>query len=166
MTLYECSSEDSKQTGGMIALRLRGSDAQNLSIPGGEPPQDLHLTLLFFGNEVDQVISDVIPSVCSYASLNFNSIWANVFSHAEFNPGSEDECAVYLVSGTSELSELRDMIIRELEGKIEIPDQHEPWIPHITASYQHNVSQLFFTGQVCFDRISLDWAGQQQVFPL
>lgn len=164
--VHLADAEDAKQQGGMIALRLRDSDAQMLAIPGAEPVEDLHVTVLFFGSEVQPAIPSAIADACNYAILNFTTIYGNIFSHAEFNPNTPDACAVYLVSGSSDFTELRDMLQRELLGKIEIPEQHEPYIPHITMGYGLSTNMLSYTGEVCFDRITVNWAGQQLVYPL
>lgn len=159
-------AEEAKQNGGMIALRLRTSDAQALAIPGYEPVEDLHITLLFMGKEVDPQVPLPILEACDYTALNFSPIFARVGGRAEFNPGSPDSCAVYLVTGSSDLEQLRDMILRELLGKVEIPEQHEPWTPHITAGYGLSPAMLTYTGEICIDRITVNWAGQEQEWKL
>lgn len=163
--LKVADAEAAKQQGGMVAFKLRTSDAQNLAIPGYEPYDDLHITILFFGSSVEPGIPQEVGDACAYVANYFGQIWAKVFSRAEFNPGTEDACAVYLVGNTAQLDEVRDMLLSELRG-FDFAEQHTPWIPHITIGYGASPGLLSFQGDVCIDRIQVSWAGEDLEFRL
>lgn len=158
-------AEEAKETGGMMALFPRVADAEMIAYPGFEPPEDLHVTLVYFGSDVDEVVPPEVLSAGDYAAQRFEPIEAELFAHAVFNPMGDEPCAVYLVSGTRDLTDIREMLCRDCEG-VRSPEQHEPFIPHITAGYGLDVTALQYTGPVVFDRIELHWRGQRMVWPL
>ena len=87
-------------TGGIIALYPRAVDAQTLAIPGGEPFADLHVSLVYFGDDVGGVAANELPQVLhDLAAAHPHPIEAHVFGHAIFdlNDGQFDTAAVYLV---------------------------------------------------------------------
>ena len=45
-------AEQPDETGGLIALYPRAGDAQTLAIPGGEPADYLHLSLVYLGDDI------------------------------------------------------------------------------------------------------------------
>lgn len=160
-------AEQAKQTGGMIAFRVSDFDAQNLAIPGFESPRDLHITLLYLGEDVSEQCPPEFVQVCEFISQQYESVEASVFAHAQFNPNTEDSCAVYLVGNAAQLDELRNDIWCHLDGiGFDIPLNHTPWIPHITAGYGLPVQALEYTGPVTIDRITLNWRGEELTFDL
>lgn len=161
------SAEESKKTGGMVALFLRTHDNQKLVINGGEPEDDLHCTVVFLGEDVRDDDPTELVGQLDYISGNYGPLEAKIFAHAAFNPTGDEPCAVYLVGGNSDLSNL----YRELKGFVEgrypgAASQHDPWTPHITAGYNMNVAKLDYTGPVLFDRIGLRWPGHDQDWTL
>lgn len=158
-------AEQAKQTGGMIAFRVSRRDAQNLAIPGFETVEDLHITLLYLGEDVPEQCPLEIVQACDSVTQQYEVIEANVFAHAQFNPDTEESCAVYLVGNASQLEELRSDIRCLLEG-LDIPPNHTPWIPHITAGYGLPSQALEYIGPVLVDRITLNWRGRESSFDL
>ena len=45
-------AEQAKKTGGMVALLPRSSDVDALLVSGGEPPEDIHMTVVYLGEDV------------------------------------------------------------------------------------------------------------------
>ena len=161
-------AEEAKSKGGMVAFRLRTSDAQKIAIPGGEPVEDLHITMLYMGEDVGAGPPPAeIYDACDYVAQNFPVFFPRIFARAEFNPDTEDVCGVYLVSDSTQLDEMRDMLLVELNGTtLEVPEQHAPYIPHVTMGYGLDIDYLNFVGEICIDRISLNWASNLFEFPL
>ena len=167
----EADAEQAKSTGGMLALYPTQDDALSLAIPGGEPPEDMHVTLVYFGEDVsdspgaDQDIGRAIQGI----SDQFSVITARVFGHAVFNPdGAEgrEPCAVYLLGSSQDLDDLHKQLENAVSEVWDCSEQHAPWIPHITAGYSAGPDSLGFTGDVQFDRIGLNWMGNTTWFPL
>ncbi len=156
------NAEQAKQTGGMVALIPSDEYLPLLSIPGGEAPQELHTTLLYFGEEVQPDVPSELVDICSYIARSLpQGVTANAFGHALFNPSGETPCAVYLVGNDPNLTDCYNELRHCLERVgLETPEQHTPWIPHITAGYGLPIDALAYTGEVVFDRISIHWYGE------
>jgi len=157
-------AEVAKSTGGMIAIYPSQDSLDELVIPGGEPREDMHITLCYLGEDVSGLTS-------SYAAQNLAediAMWLNplvcrVFAHATFNPDNHEgreSCAVYLVGDSDELPVLYADLQAGIGALYEIPRQHTPWCPHITAGYGKTAADLTFTGEIVLDRIALKWAGE------
>ena len=160
----EGDAEQAKATGGMLALYPAPEFAQMLAVPGGEPVEDLHVTVLYFGEDVsgrpgaDQEIANQVHWVAS----TYPPIEARVFGHALFNPdgaNGHDPCAVYLVGGSSDLTDFHDESHAAVAPLWDMSQQHTPWVPHLTLGYGMGFEDLTFTGPITFDRAELRWMG-------
>lgn len=164
-------AEQAKSTGGMVALYPRTDYAQQLAIPGGEPPQDMHVTLAYLGEDVSDQDPGGISQGLSQIADSFTVIDARVMGHATFNgdggpDGDMDPCAVYLISDAEQLSDLHKDVLDLCTQQFNLPQQHLPWIPHLTAGYGIDQDRLDFHGLVLFDRVGFKFAGRSHVFPL
>jgi hypothetical protein len=154
--------EQAKVTGGIVALYPSDVDAQRLAIPGGAPAEELHLTLVDYGEDV-RGLTDVAlrRRLDDLVTDHPEPIDAQVFGHAIFNPNDEQRgpSTVYIVGDSLELASLRQQVLSFSQELLEPLVQHEPWIPHMTAGYGALETELKYTGAVRFDRIGLRWAG-------
>lgn len=165
-------AEQAKSTGGMIALFPRVDDALQLQVPGGEPPQDMHVTLAYLGEDVTQEgdpggLSRAIGQIAD----TYTALTARVIGHATFNPdggedGGSDPCAVYIISDNDQLDQVHRDVLDAANVEFNVPKQHAPWVPHCTAGYGIDANRLTYTGPIVFDRIGLRFAGQSMDFPL
>lgn len=165
-----------ENTGGMIALVP--SDWRPLAITDGEPGEELHLTLLYLGDDVSTWAPeqrDAAREIASGMADLQNPLQARLFGHARFNPdggpdGDREPCLVYLVGDAPGLVELRRFALDRLRqeiGEAMVPEQHEPFVPHITAAYGRNPEYgLFTTGPVVFDRVRLALGGEVTDYPM
>ena len=177
--IHHADAEQQKHSGGMVALYPRSDYAQMLAVPGGEPVDDLHLTLVFLGDDVGYQDPGPLAAATARVADSYDEITGRVFGHAVFNPdGHEghDPCAVYLVGHSSDLAHIHTDAVEAAGNAFPIPDQHEPWLPHITAGYSEESSIHpneggsplaigEYTGEVIFDRLGLAFAGDTQFFP-
>jgi 2'-5' RNA ligase len=158
-----------ENTGGMVALVPSEDSAKllALSTEDGEPADELHLTLTYLGDDVSTMNESdrrAIVKAAEKAAETTPPVSARVFAHATFNPdGHEDRkpCAVYLVGGTDELDDLR----REFD-RFASEEQHQPYIPHVTAGYGLTAADLSFTGPVTFDAIRVALGDANIMIPL
>jgi 2'-5' RNA ligase len=162
------SASGEPHTGAMIALLPQLEDAAALAVPGGEPVDQLHCTLLFLG-EAD-LYSDAeragIVDVCRQVAAESDVTEADAFAVAMFNPAGEEPCVVLGLSGV-ELANLYDAVTADVDPGV---DQHQPWIPHITLMYTDDVAVVGQVrdrcGVVVFDRLRVAFGDQVTDIPL
>jgi len=170
------------RTDGMVALVP--ADPEAYAVPGGAPASELHVTLAYLGDRVDTWTDEQRTAVHEDAR-QLASAWgsapadgaggerARVFAHAMFNPdggpdGDMTPCAVYLLGDSESLSALRYAVVDGLKQRIgdaDWPDQHEPFVPHMTAGYGLDLSALSLTGPIEFDRIRVAIGGEVTDYP-
>lgn len=173
----ETTTTSNGWTSGMIALIPADPDA--LTVDGGDPAEQLHLTLAYLGKVTEwpekyvQAVHRVAARVTGIAAANpddedmvpvsvLRPLTANVFSHALFNPNGDkghDPATVYLFDGDADRSEI-EFLAADIQtqlanalGTTDFPQQHKPFVPHVTAGYGVPVDALNFTGPVKFDRL-------------
>jgi 2'-5' RNA ligase len=166
--LFEIKGDDEGDapTGAMIALRPRQDHIDRLAVKDGEKPELLHTTILFLGKATDYSydtrgrIIDVMREVAQ----RFRQVTGNGFAVNVFNPQGEEPCIVLGVGG-SELVDIRNAIVEALQGfdLLQVPEQHEPWVPHITLTYSDDFKQIQqltdLTGEVVYDAIRVAFGG-------
>lgn len=151
--------EPTEHTGAMVALVP--ADPAGLAIDGGEPPEELHLTLAYLGEAADWTPDAQAALNTALSAVLGGSVDGKVFGHARFNPDGEDPCAVYLVDSAG-AREIRDAVwdvLATTPGLPALPENHG-FVPHITAGYGLDVNALEYTGPVAFDRLRVAFAGQ------
>lgn len=157
-----------EHTSGMIALVPSAEDAARLAVEGGEPVDELHCTLAYLG-EADEWSDEQMDAVrAAVAELAPSGpVLGEVWGHALFNPNSPDRdpCAVYLV-GADGLSDLRQAVVGAGMDSGPVPEQHDPFVPHVTGGYGLPVTNLTETGPIRFDRIRIAFGGQYEDIPL
>jgi hypothetical protein len=156
-------------TGSMIALLPSAEDAARLEIPGGEPVDQLHLTLAFLGEASvipldvqGRIIKDVEATAPGVAPLVLDP---GAFGAAAWNPDSDTPSVVYSVGGDG-LTEAREALAGPaLAGDgFPLPEQHEPWVAHVCAAYGGDPAELIAQmeerlGPITFDRVRVSFGG-------
>lgn len=196
-----------RHTGGMVALVP--SNPNMLRVPGGDPAEELHLTLAYLGDNVlawDPELRDAVldlarkrtdwnyllaaerqealedgrdpkglTDVLSKQTTHRRPLQATIFSHAVFNPNGDnghDPATVYLLDGGGDRGEIEmlasDMAysIQRAIGDVNFPEQHTPYVPHVTAGYNIGTDMLTYTGPVEFDRLRVALGDDVYDFPL
>lgn len=164
-------AEEARHNGGMVALYPRSDVTDILAVPGGEAPEEMHCTLVYLGNDVtDEPAPIDLHNALGQLADRYTTIAARVFAHAVFNPDGymdRDPAGVYLLGDSHDLDDLHKEVNQYAgENLPDFPEQHAPWLPHITASYGNPPEIGQYTGGVLFDRIGLAWAGQVEFYPL
>ena len=160
-------------TGAMIALIPTQGNIDRLAVENGEHPDELHCTVLYLGEAADlpdEAFEAVMDSIVAVAEANAfeeqrGPVVADGFNVSLFNPHHEEKetCVVLGLSGSHLASlghRLREGVLETLESLgVSIPEQHEPWIPHVTLAYTDDHGKVpeyaDRTGEVTFDRIRL-----------
>ena len=173
-------------TGAMIALVPSDTDAQRLYLEEGEPADQLHVTLMYLGEAAaipgqaqDALVARIRAMVEDAIRPDYDlPLQADGFAISVFNPGDavdRDTCIVLGLSG-ADLDAVHGMTgdcVDEVQGDLgtfEVPDQHLPWVPHLTLIYTDDVDLVAEltdrVGPIVFDRIRLAFAGDLIDIPL
>lgn len=202
-------TEPDFSTSGMVALVP--ANPQMLVAPGGDPADQLHLTLAYLGDQVDEWEPEMVAAVhivarrltdfgflqeqeraemlargidpseanalpsMSPGQAQEGPLQAAIFAHAVFNPNGDnghDPATVYLLDGTGDreaIEWLRNDVVGQVRtaiGDVNFPDQHQPFVPHVTAGYNLDPGQVTYTGPVVFDRIRVAIGDDVTDYPL
>lgn len=161
-------------TTGMIALIPSPLDAERLAVNGGEDEEELHLTLWYLG-EADKIPPQqreiMVSGLADIARSHLPVVDADGFSVAMFNQMNKekDSCAALLCSG-EELTRAYDAI-RDLVGFYDnLPEQHSPWVAHVTLQYTDNAGVVKKLknreGPIKFNVLRVTFGDQETDFPL
>lgn len=169
-----------EHTGAMVALRMTDDDAARLAVDGGEPAEELHLTLMYLGEAADinaasrQAIVDSLTALAAEwhsAAAGELELAGDVFAISAFNPANPDKqpCVVLGVSG-EQVAAAHQQVSDAVKSVYGPPAQHLPFVPHVTLAYTDDlglVGQLADrTGPVSFDRLRIAFAGANHDIPL
>jgi hypothetical protein len=204
------------QTSGMVSLVP--DDPESFAVDGGDPADEMHCTLAFLGDDVDQWTSEQYQTALDAVAMaiagnrpqdqpvpedpsatgestaeggsdpssvraaggvepdNPRSIKARVMGHATWNAdggptGTMKPATVYDLGDSHAIHSLRDNVVHHLNDKLhqvgrQLPPQHGPFKPHITAGYGVPQSKLSRLGPVSFSKVRAEMAGQRHDFPL
>lgn len=157
---------DDQRTDGMIALIPRADDATKLVVSGGDRAEEMHLTLTYLGDDItgwDATARSLAVNAAGSAASQLAPVTATVMGHGLFNPddAERDPCSVYLIGDSAVLGPLRNALVLYATA-----EQHEPFIPHVTAGYGIPVTRLDYTGPIVFDRVRVALGEQVLDFPL
>lgn len=177
-----------EHTGAMIALLPSQEDAKRLAIDGGEDADELHLTLAYLGEAddwTDDQRRELIDLMRSHTATLDTPIRAQAFGAAHWNPGGDSPVWVWSISDDREtpeetpdgaqppsLEDTHRAVLAALEDQHgpQIPAQHTPWQPHVTAVYTADPDMLASleerVGPVNLDRIRVGFAGDYTDIPL
>lgn len=166
------ADDSPNHTGGMIALIPESPSM--LAVAGGEPEEEIHLTLAYLGDDVDADLGPEVEAALrervGRLATGLSPVNTTIFGHASWNPDSEDGPAVvYQVQGTPELQAAHTealALAQEQVGMARMPKQHEPFLPHVTAGYGIDPSTLSYSGPVRFTTLRLAWGDDTHDFPL
>lgn len=159
-------------TGGMLALVP--DNAEQLAVPDGEDAAQLHLTLLYLGDDVTgwpAGQADRLRELITASAPGLDAVAGRIVGHAVFNPDGYDDrdpCQVYLVGDTPDLEPLRkwaQWAMETGEDYASPPEQHTPFLPHVTAKYGRG-AVLTYTGPVRFGTLRLALADTVLDVPL
>lgn len=175
MATLTAAADGSHTQGGMIALMPSAEDAARLAVDGGEPAEELHLTLLFLGDDggawTEAERSALEAAVRAALEMHaVGPVRAKAFGAAHWNGGSEFPCWVWSVgdagpgaSWHDSLQGVRGCVVEAVTNVQvpELPQQHTPWAAHVSAAYSDDPALLpeleARLGPVTFDRVRLSF---------
>lgn len=180
------AADGSHTQGGMIALMPTAEDAERLAIPGGEPAEELHLTLFFLGDDGSAYTEDqrdelegILRPLAELYGLG--PVRAKAFGAAHWNGDGDYPCWVWNVGDAEPgehvpldgLLKVRACVTEALESthaRPGMPPQHSPWAAHVCAAYSDDPAILpeleQRLGELTFDRIRLSFGDEDRDIPL
>jgi 2'-5' RNA ligase len=163
--------DTAEHVGAMVALVPSEADLDRLALPGGEPREELHLTLAYLGDAVD-IAPEVADALFGYlqevAAETGGPVVANAFGVAYWNPTGPEPAWVLNVGDDREgagptLADVHGAVEELTENLVPtLPTQHSPWQPHVCIAY--SVTGVFDDlvqrlGPITFDRLRLAMGG-------
>lgn len=169
-----------EHSGAMIALVPSDSDLDRLTVAGGEPRDELHLTLYYLGdaaNVDDATRVEMINAVRGLLeSRDEPPVVGHAFGVAHWNPEGDDPAWVLNVGDAPDgesLGYVRGVVTEALHDAsvaYVMPEQHTPWQPHICLVYSRDpdwhVDLRDRLGDVTFDRVRFAFGGDVTDLPL
>lgn len=172
-------------TGAMIALVPSDADVERLAVPDGELADQLHLTIYYLGeaaaipeSERDRILDAVVSVARGSESVQADLFALSVFNPAGFVKSDDKDREPCVVGGigdlNGQLTTLKTAIDEMLTGEtagFELPEQHSPWIPHVTLYYgddaHERVAELVDrAGPVTFDALRVTFGDEIYDVPL
>jgi 2'-5' RNA ligase len=135
------SSEAVNKNGLMVAFYLPEEVAEELSIPGGEAPEELHLTLSFCGLTADlpaDALEKAKTVVCEFAKTHspqhVQITGIGRFSGTAGSPSSGKDI-VYASVSSPDLNAFREALVARLTEAGVAPKSQFGFNPHVTLKY-------------------------------
>ncbi|UVF61641.1 hypothetical protein SEA_APUNK_20 [Gordonia phage APunk] len=173
----EVVDEPVVHTGGMVALLPTAADAERIAVAGGDPVEEIHLTLVYLGDDLTQTSDEwrqgvqqaVAEVLAEFGEMNgANGVDGTVFGRAAFNENSDDReaCAVYLIEAVG-ITHLVEKIRGALGNRAPKSD-FDAFVPHITAGYGIDTAALYGAvgSPITFDRVRVSIADQVVDVPI
>lgn len=121
--------------GGMVAFKPTKPD--QLVVDGGDPPEDLHVTMAFLGDDVSDMPDGAVNAVHAgaKAAARLTPTTAKVAGVGRL--GDADPPATVLFLNGEDLARARSALLDSMSsyGTEEFHPQHEPYIAHLTLGF-------------------------------
>lgn len=173
---YNADEVNKAGSGVMVSFTLDSGTADNLAVPGGEDPKDMHVTLVYLGkldgiNPVGLRIHNVERAVREYAAMHApvtGTIDGPVrFSAKPQTEGRDVHVAAFCNTG---IQEFRAGLVAAIKAVgVDVPRVFD-YRPHVTIKYiapdDDMPTQRIEPQQVTFKELTLSVGGQRMMFPL
>ncbi|MCT2276321.1 2'-5' RNA ligase family protein [Micromonospora chalcea] len=118
----------------MVCLDIPDDVAAALAVPGGLPPQDLHVTLAYLGKTLDDAQRGQVADIVAEVAAAHPPLSGQVGGLGQFPPG-DDGVPVWATVDVPGLAELRqDLVARLAAAGLPVDGQHG-YTPHMTLTY-------------------------------
>jgi len=145
---FEASSDRptllQQHTGMMLALLLDPETAQQLAIPGGEPPGDLHITLAFLGDMEDTSDDDLLRphtspfkmrDAIAMIAARTKPLAGKIAGFGRFDAPEGEPTPILALPDIPGLVEFRTKLVEVVEAAGYFVAADHGYTPHITLAY-------------------------------
>lgn len=172
------STTGEEHTGAMIALVPSQADRDRLAIEGGEPVDQLHVTLAYLGEAADmpEGMSESLQQVLTKLAGDTPVLEVEAFGVTVWNKVPADrDTSINMSVGGDGLAEVHDLAWDALDLAATDPDwapptNHAPWVAHLCLAYTDDESLLDQAhereGPLTLDTLRLAIGGEIFDFPL
>ncbi|MFD7835537.1 2'-5' RNA ligase family protein [Streptomyces sp. NPDC059761] len=123
--------------GVMVALLPPAAVADDVAHEGGQPPEDLHITLAYLGNTADYSERElaVLPQLVSAWAVRQKPVQIRTGGVGKFANPDKGQHVLYAAMDISGGAQLHSDLARYLERhRYRLPSEHG-WTPHMTLRY-------------------------------
>jgi hypothetical protein len=171
------TADAAEHTGAMIALVPSDADLDRLVVPGGEPRDELHLTICYLGEaaKIPPFMRVRLLDAMYRVGQMTPVVDATGFGVAVWNGANiETPTAVVLNVSGGELEDVYEDVWNSLQHAFDdaddIPEQYEPWVPHVCLAYSDNAGLVALLqnreGPIQFTKLRVAFAGRVTDIPL
>lgn len=150
-----------EDTWGMVALAP--ADPETVAVENGDPPEELHVTLFYLGDDVTAMREPAVEAVQLGAARAARIGPAKATVAGVGTLGDHDPRATVLFLNGAGISDARQALTAEMwdYGSEEFPEQFEPFIPHMTLGYglDPNDYQDMIGREILLDRVDVHLGG-------
>jgi HK97 family phage portal protein len=149
--------------GAMVALYPAPHVAEALAQPGGEPPDQLHLTLAYLGDAADIEDEQGLLAVVEGWAAATPPLSGHVSGVGQFTAGPDP--VTYASADLPGLPDARQRLVDQLDRAGYPASGEHGFTPHITLAYDELDPEVD-NHPLEFDRATVTLAGERQSFPL
>jgi len=155
----------------MVAFFLKPSEAQQLALPGGEPIDEIHMTLCYLGDKSQIWNFDKLEQAVSNYAKSAPALQGNVSGIGRFLAVPDGEpTPIYASVDSSGLPDFRYGLVQALKDAGFIINMEHGYSPHITLSYVSKSASMpidtVATIPLNFDTLWLAIGDDRYAFPL
>lgn len=158
-----------------VVLPVPADVAARVALGGRERPEDLHLTLAYFGPEgwgTPELLAAVRTVVAAWAAAT-PPIPATLNGVGRFLAPGDAEDPVYLSADAPGLAGAREALVRGLAAAGVVASQAHGFVPHVTLAYTPKASNVIISNErglsptaLTFTEVAM-WSGDvREAFPL
>lgn len=151
-----------EHTGAMVALMLDADTASKLAVDGGEPAEDLHVTLAYLGEASELGDTERLVDVVRGWAAATAALTGEVSGIGAF---AAEQTVTYASVDIPDLAAARQLLVELLEDAGYPASADHGFTPHITLAYEG--AELDFENvPLSFGEVTLALAGERQAFAL
>jgi 2,5-diketo-D-gluconate reductase B len=150
-------------SGAMVALYPSPAAAKKLAVPGGEKPEQLHVTLGFLGDATKLKDPGMVKSIVKQLAERHPPLSGALAGHGVFTHGEDAPVTIAHVNLPA-LPGFRQKLVRLLHASGHTPSSQHGFTPHMTLAY--GTPNVHVPAEpITFDKLTLRLGDERHDFP-